>query len=363
MNYTNWGKKYEELKPLYEDLTKRLRYLLEDICKRKEIKALFESRTKDVESFVKKISKENKSYINPLDEITDFSGVRIILFSLSDVDRVVDLIANEFTVDDKRSVNKLDQLDPDRFGYLSQHYIVKTHENRKNLSEWSSVNELWAEIQVRTTLQHAWATVEHLSVYKNEKDVPKKLRRRFSRLSALFELADEELDSLLKERSDQINEYETELIQDSKEIEINVDSLKTYIIYSEEYNKWIQFLRKDVGIKVDEINYIDNDWGTLSRDVKFAQFFKINTINEIDRILKDAHGWGEKFLFDYYENHAEKLKVNKNNISLVRNGVITLFMIASNAKKITPEILDCEFGFGGAESLLYFAKHSQNQIR
>lgn len=359
MDYVDyWVEKYKEKRHLYEDLTKRLQNLLEDVCTKKEIKALFESRTKDIESFKKKISKEDKSYNNPLEDITDLSGSRIILFSLSDVDKVVNLIANEFTIDYKRSIDKSKQLEPDRFGYLSQHYIVKTHENRKNLSEWSSVSELWAEIQVRTTLQHAWATVEHLAVYKNEKDVPKKLRRRFSRLSALFELADEELDSLLKERIGQISEYETEIAQGSKEIEINVDSLKTFIINSKENKFWVRFLRNDVGININ-----DNDWGDLSRDVRFAQFFKIKTINEIDKILKDAHGWGEQFFLDYFENMTKELKVSKDKINMVTNGVLTTLIIASNFGKITPKILDTEFGYGDAKSLLYFAKKSQNQIQ
>ena len=57
--------------------------------------------------------------------MTDLSGLRIILFSLSDLVKVENLIQNEFKVDQINSVNKIDQLDVDRFGYLSQHFIVQ----------------------------------------------------------------------------------------------------------------------------------------------------------------------------------------------------------------------------------------------
>ena len=55
---------------------------------------------------------------------------------------------------------------------------------------------LKAEIQIRSILQHAWAEIEHDLGYKSKHAIPLPIRRRFSRLSGLLELADQEFDGL-----------------------------------------------------------------------------------------------------------------------------------------------------------------------
>lgn len=354
MNSSEWTEQFHRVRPKYENLTRKVKSLLEELFEREGIKALFESRTKDVKSFQGKITRPNKSYCDPLADITDLSGVRVILYSLSDVERVAFLIQNEFLVDTAKSVNKFDQLDPDRFGYLSQHYIVKVSESRRGLSEWSDISDLFAEIQVRTVLQHAWASVEHFLVYKNEMDAPKLLRRRLFRLSALFELADEELAQLITERISQTNQYRQELNEGNIEIEINVDSLKAYIQDSSEPKYWRQYIRENLGIHISE-----NDWGDLSRDVKLTHFFGLNTIDEVDHLLINAHDWGEQFFLDYFKNFFERENVTSDKVTLVTNGSTTLLMIASNAERISQQIMKTEFGWGGADLLLAVAKEAR----
>jgi hypothetical protein len=62
------------------------------------------------------------------------------------------------------------------------------------LVEYSTHTGVQFEVQIRSTLQHAWAEIEHDRGYKSEVEVARAVRRRFSRLAGLLELADYEFD-------------------------------------------------------------------------------------------------------------------------------------------------------------------------
>jgi ppGpp synthetase/RelA/SpoT-type nucleotidyltranferase len=52
-------------------------------------------------------------------------------------------------------------LEPDRFGYLSVHYIAAIGPTRRDLAEWVHYGGMRFEIQIRSILQHAWPEIEH----------------------------------------------------------------------------------------------------------------------------------------------------------------------------------------------------------
>lgn len=182
-----WIARYRTERPRYERFTNEVSELLRKLLSHENVNATVETRTKEVDSFAGKITRPGKNYVDPLSEVTDLAGLRIIVDSLTDVERVAQLLRSEFAIDATRSINKADALDPDRFGYLSQHFIVSLSPTRRALVEWSGLGELCAEIQLRTALQHAWSVIQHPLDYKSTIDVPKPLRRRLFRLSALFE--------------------------------------------------------------------------------------------------------------------------------------------------------------------------------
>ena len=94
--------------------------------------------------------------------MTDITGVRVITYFADQVDEIAKVMEGEFNIDIKNSIDKRDILDPDRFGYLSLHYvIVSLSSARCALAEYRSFSELKAEVQVRSILQHAWAEIEH----------------------------------------------------------------------------------------------------------------------------------------------------------------------------------------------------------
>ena len=268
-----------------------------------------------------------------------FSGIRVTLFSLSDIDKVVGLIDKEFEIDQDRSINKGDLLDASQFGYLSQHFIIKANNARKNLPEWKDVSELWAEIQVRTILQHSWATISHEMDYKTEFDVPKELRRRLFRLSALFELADKELDEIIIESKNISDQYKHSLETKEQNIELNVDSLRPYLESSKIIENYANFI-KSLNIKIGPI-------GTISRDVEMAKKININTINDLDELLNNSNSWARDYFREFY-NNTWRIPAPKG-CSVDLNGISTLLLIGNYPDVFTEEVLEKEFGFGKPE--------------
>ncbi|MCR5861205.1 hypothetical protein LRS05_03170 [Flavobacterium sp. J372] len=150
---------------------------------------VIECRTKTLDSLSEKTERKE---IQNLSDITDISGLRIILYYQDDVDKVVDMIKSNFVIDDKNSINKADLYSSNEFGYLSLHYIVSINKKRNILPEWALYKSLKSEIQIRTVLQHSWASISHELSYKKQYDIPKELQRKLFRLAGLFELADEQ---------------------------------------------------------------------------------------------------------------------------------------------------------------------------
>lgn len=150
------------------------------------------SRTKTVASFAAKAERTidgERLYTDPLSEITDQVGLRVITYLRDDVDAVATLLREEMAVLDDRDMG-LETASEGRWGYASRHLLVALEGEQQP-----------ASIQVRTILQHAWAEFEHDVRYKGsipEEDVPD-LDRRFTLAAGLLELADREF-SAIRER-------------------------------------------------------------------------------------------------------------------------------------------------------------------
>ncbi|ODA42699.1 hypothetical protein [Desulfosporosinus sp. BG] len=223
---------YSNLFHVYEQFTNKTERLIQDLMKSNNLKAkIIESRTKDVESFASKLQRKN--YLDPLNEITDFCGVRIILSYQDEVDKVVEIIEKEFEVDRDNSVDKGALLNPNEFGYRSVHYVVSLLHSRKELTEWKKYINIKAEIQIRTILQHSWALISHSLQYKRENDIPQNLKRKLFRLASLVELADEEFVSLRYDHEQlesliNIKTPEDLLLQD-----LNIITVKKFFVENE----------------------------------------------------------------------------------------------------------------------------------
>lgn len=145
-------------------------------------------RTKSVESFAIKALRAvdgRPLYGDPMSEITDQIGVRVITYVLSDVTAVADLLSDQLELISDRDMGQ-ETASEGRFGYSSRHLLIALADGTP------------AQVQIRTVLQHAWAEFEHDIRYKGtvpEEHAPD-LDRRFTLAAGLLELADGEFSTI-----------------------------------------------------------------------------------------------------------------------------------------------------------------------
>ena len=199
------AKQFAQLRGKYESFAEKIRGIISDsfqdspICRIHNI----EHRAKDVESFRKKSRKEKSEgipkYSNPIGEITDLAGVRVILFFPDDIAKICQFIEENFRPEEKRDVGEERFAQSGSFGYASVHYLVKLKDDRLKFPDFAAYRDMVCEIQVRTILQHAWAEMEHDIQYKSTQSLPVEIRRKFMALAGMLEIADREFQSIQHE--------------------------------------------------------------------------------------------------------------------------------------------------------------------
>ncbi|KTB55067.1 hypothetical protein AO067_20875 [Pseudomonas viridiflava ICMP 13104] len=245
-------------------------------------------RCKTLDSLELKAQKKhekNTPYLS-LDEITDLSGVRIITHFSSDLDKIADLVEREFDIDFLNSVDKREYQDPEKFGYASIHYVVSFNSARLALPEYSKFAGLKAEIQIRSILQHAWAEIEHDIGYKADVEIPRDIRRRFSRLSGLLELADQEFEAIRTE----LDEY-AKVVRESPDfklssIAIDKTSLHSFVFSNEYVGSLDEDICKILQAKLCEPSF---DAG----EIQALEFLGFKTLGDI---LAGLHNYRELIL-------------------------------------------------------------------
>jgi putative GTP pyrophosphokinase len=255
-----------EARPQYEQLCHEIAYILKKRMSEGGIEySAITSRAKTLKSYAEKLSR--KQYDNPLTEVTDLAGVRLVFLYRSDRSAIEDIIESEFRVLEK--IDKVEEQEPDRFGYGALHYLV--HLGRKSSgARYDDLKQLVCELQVRTVLQDAWAIIDHHLIYKQETDAPNVLKRKLSSLSGLFETADDQFDHLRVEREAYRKLVKSNLSKKGKFIdqELNLDTLS-------------EFLR----LRFPDRQVVKNP-SQLSRFLFAAMSFGYGSLSDIDALLK-----------------------------------------------------------------------------
>lgn len=291
---------YNENKELYGNLQNKIVVLIKELLFENVNYHNISSRVKEQNSLEKKINIKDGKY-SSINEITDIVGCRIISYFEDDVQKIVESIRKEFDIDEENSVNKKAILESDKFGYLSYHLVCSISPNRLSLPEYKKYENIKFEIQIRSILQHAWAEIEHDIGYKSSFEIPKELKRKFSRIAGLLETADESFCEIKKS----INEYEAKIKSNEEELfqtDLNLNSL---ILFTKESDTVLGLDKYIANINSDNLD-IEIDTDSLSLNLDRISFFNLKTIKELKDLLKSKKSIIERFAKEFLSRDINK---------------------------------------------------------
>ena len=173
-----------------------------------EVKPLFiTGRVKSTESFQAKASRrlqENADsdpvleFPNPLREVHDMVGIRIIVMLPHEIQQVASLIKSHREAFDCRSDREKDigSVESGTYGYSSRHLLLKTR-NEPTVRRFQEAlgktvvpsGNFIFEVQIRTILQHAWSEMEHDIRFKRPGEAAwnPQIDRHFTATAAMLE--------------------------------------------------------------------------------------------------------------------------------------------------------------------------------
>jgi ppGpp synthetase/RelA/SpoT-type nucleotidyltranferase len=128
-------------------------------------------RAKSPDSLAKKLQKRGLlEHANIESEIKDLAGCRVVFYTNADVNRFMNsgIVQDNFEVDrDKTKIHRPAAESTDAATlFISNNYVVRLKEQRASLPEYSRFRGMACEIQVQTTLNHAWSEMAHDTIYK-----------------------------------------------------------------------------------------------------------------------------------------------------------------------------------------------------
>lgn len=139
-------------------------------------------RAKNIRSFMLKANKHENGtakYSDPLNQIQDQIGARIVTFYLSDVNKIAEIVSKEFRHIEERTVVP----DSDsEFSYFGKHYILLLPVDVTAKLELKNLN--FFELQIKTLFQHAWSEANHDLGYKGGTEISPEVKRKIAFASA-----------------------------------------------------------------------------------------------------------------------------------------------------------------------------------
>ena len=309
---------FQSARPKYEAFVGNIASLLSSLLRAKGIEHLpIEGRTKSIESFKAKLARpEKEEKYKSIVDMTDLAGVRVVAYYEKDVEQICDVITSNFEVDEKNSSDKTGTIEADRFGYLSKHFVVKHGHQRSDLPENRQFRDLKVEIQIRTVVQHAWAVIDRRLRYNNEADIPRELRRKLFRVSALLELADKEFSEIDTAVAVLREKYKRGVSSGDLQFEVNRDSVEVFLASSETMKR-IRALAMAVGIGAS------NSDGGITEFIKTISAAGLYSIEQVDELLRSDNDLSAKF--EAYVSARRKSGVRGvkwNNAFLARVSVL-----------------------------------------
>jgi len=291
-----------------------------------------EGRVKEEKSLAGKLELKGYKY-NSLADITDIFGARVVTFYTYEVDKIAGILENIFDIDWNDSVDKRKALASDQFGYLSLHYICRIPKRLYDDPEHPEINEYRFEIQMRTALQHVWATAYHDTGYKSEIEVPKEYVRALNRLAGMLEIADAQFSGII----DELEEYRRsvkDFIKQGKfeDLALNGDTFKGYMDLDP---------FKALNSQIATINHAEIQQANANPYLEVFKMLEFTTIADIETMKKDYKD--DAYKLAAYQLATTDLEILSSNIG-VQNLCIVYIIKNGGAEMELRKFYDIIFG-------------------
>jgi ppGpp synthetase/RelA/SpoT-type nucleotidyltranferase len=244
----DWDAEYRKLRDAYGRLASEVEFALRAITEREGIKVhSVSSRVKTAKSIADKARR--KEFDDPLNQVNDIVGIRIVALFLTDLPRLDALVRESFEIHE--SDDKVTEGDPASFGYMSVHYLATLGDQHSG-PRYDDLKDIAFEIQTRTVVMDSWANVSHHLDYKGASSIPEDLRKDFFALSGLFYVADKHFELFAERaRESQVRARKELEHEPAEAIEINLDTMEAYL--EERYSDRRQSDRASISEFVEEI--------------------------------------------------------------------------------------------------------------
>lgn len=297
---------YAARRPSYEALAKRVESILREALEAKSFKYHhISARAKEVASYKKKASKQK--YVEPIREITDMAGVRVVTHTQSDESAVADIVKELFDIRPELSIDKTKELGVDKAGYRALHFVGTLGRAGQDLPENQMFDGMCFEIQVMTMLADAWATFGHDRIYKFQRKLPQKIRRGYAMTAGGLETIDGVFDSLARE------------IESYPDLERNIESDALTIIESNPSGA-SEHVKKAVSVvlEIEAPHFMQDDCEQLI--LGHLQFLKNLQILERKKGLRESTPLLTPLQIVEYVGQAEGRWFSKNDLDKVGSG-------------------------------------------
>lgn len=198
----NQEKLEESYRARYTNFLKPLENDLEEYIKKRVAHPRIDRvsvRAKSVSRFLKKAKTEENGqpkYSDPLNQIFDQLGARIVTHYLSDVKEISNSIKDYFRlIEEKQIVPD----SPDEFGYEGRHFIPFIPDDLLDAESTPALSFPFFELQIKTLFQYSWGEAAHDLAYKPPTELSTLQRRKVAFTGAQAWGADLIFNELAKE--------------------------------------------------------------------------------------------------------------------------------------------------------------------
>lgn len=196
----------EKYTTLYENTLKAIADSIEQDLKR-QISQLnhidrVTARAKTPDSFLKKAAKKlddgEQKYDDPLNQIQDQIGARVIIFYTDDISKVKKKVLEYYShIEDKTHIPDSEK----EFGYVGEHLILKIPSEFVPMNLENDLLPKFFELQIKTLYQHAFSEASHDLAYKPDTQLSYEQKRMVAFTAAQSWGADKIFSDLLKQQN------------------------------------------------------------------------------------------------------------------------------------------------------------------